>query len=111
MPNNYDFSKLSKVKTIEISDLNGWVSPVKIEYGSNLFNGLLSYFWKVKGTNHTFVISVKQIDFLSKGDYVKHFKTTLEQFRKDYIEWQSKYQFEAEWMHEYNRQFSKFISL
>jgi hypothetical protein len=110
MPYNFDFSKVENVKTIEVHPV-GWVSPLYIEYG--IYNGpetgeVVSYHWRIKGTQHTFVIPTLRMDFLSSGDYIKHYEKTLEVFRQDYIEWKEQ-KFINEWAREYERQFSKFI--
>ena len=110
MANNYDFSNLKRVKIQKIN-IDGWVNPITIEYGQNLYNTQPSYYWRVKGTEHTFIILIKQLDILSKGNYAKHFEEVLKKFRSDYQEWSEEYNFEAEWMQEYKRQFNKFITL
>lgn len=111
MPNNFDFSTLKNIKTIEVN-ANGWVTPLTIEYGikeeSPTFGDLNSYHWRVKGTKHTFVIPVIRMDFLSSGDYKKHFEKSLEVFRDDYMSWKEQ-NFNIEWMKEYETQFSRFI--
>lgn len=109
MPNNCDFSKIDNIKSVEIN-LEGWVSPLYVEYGTGFFGQLPSYFWRVKGTKHTFIIPILRMDFISQGDYEKHFKEVLTTFREDYIGW-SKQLFETQWMIEYKKQFEKFISL
>lgn len=109
MPNNYDFSKLENLKTVEV-DPEGWTSPLYVEYGMSLYGDVLAYYWRVKGTKHTFVIPVLRMDYLSQGDYEKHFKEALSVFREDYIGW-SKEGWYAKWMQEYREQYSGFISL
>ena len=109
MPNNYDFSKVENVKVVEIN-LDGWISPLYIEYGIGLHGELFSYFWRVKGTQHTFVIPILRMDYLSQGDYNEHFKKVLSKFRKDYIGW-DKEEWYLSWMQKYREDFSQFISL
>jgi len=110
MPNNFDFSQLQNVQTIEVNP-NGWVSPVYIEYGTmqdiKMF-GTLSYYWRVKGTQHTFVIPVIRMDFLSSGNYKQHFENVLETFKEDYLIWQNE-GFNTQWSKEYRDQYSRFI--
>jgi hypothetical protein len=111
MPNNYDFSTFGKdLKTLQLYDVEGWTSPLYVEYAIDLYGGVPSYYWRVKGTKHTFVIPVLRMDFLSKGDYEAHFKEALSGFRKDYQEW-AESGFVHEWMHEYREQYKDFISL
>lgn len=109
MPNNYDFKKIENVKVTEVSP-EGWISPLYVEYGTGLSGGVPSYFWRVKGTSHTFVIPILRMDFLSKGDYEAHFKEALQGFREDYVGWKDE-GFYADWMQEYREQYSSFISL
>jgi len=110
MPNNFDFKKLQNIKTMEVNP-SGWISPLFVEYGitdDDAVQGIMSYCWRVKGTQHTFVIPMLRLDFLSSGDYKKHFEIMLENFKDDYLEWK-KQEFIIPWMKEYKEQYSKFI--
>jgi hypothetical protein len=109
MPYIYDFSKLTSIQQMEVCP-KGWVEPLFIEYGMGVHGTTPSYFWRVKGTKHTFVIPVMRMNFLSSGDYKKHFEESLEVFREDYIDW-SQMEWTADWMKEYRQDFSKFIAL
>jgi len=106
MPNNYDFSKLENVRTMEVRP-KGWVTPITIEFGVDY---MLSsdYFWRVKGTKHTFVIPVSRLNYISSGDYEKHFAEVLEAFGEEYRGWREK-GFSIPWMREYEAQYSRFI--
>jgi len=107
MPNYYDFSKLENVKeTLVYPD--GWINPIIVEYGTGYHSESLSYFWRVKGTKHTFIIPILRIDYISGGDYASHFKETLEVFRDDYKGWASEGWY-SQWMKEYFNEFNKFI--
>lgn len=111
MPHNFDFTQIQDIKKIEI-DSEGWVKPLFIEYGivqdQNINSGILTCCWRVRGTKHTFTIPVIRLDYLSSGDYKKHFKDVLEAFREDYLTW---YQegFNTEWAVEYRDQYYKYI--
>lgn len=107
MPNNYDFNKLANVKAVEI-DPDGWISPLFVEYGTGFHGEVPAYFWRVKGTKHTFVIPILRMDYLSQGDYEKHFKDVLNGFREEYIGWEYE-QFYTPWMKEYKEMFEAFI--
>jgi hypothetical protein len=109
MPNNYDFSEIKTVHQIEVHP-KGWVEPLFVEYGMGMHVTVPSYFWRVQGTKHTFVIPVMRMNFLSSGDYEKHFNEALETFREDYIDW-SNQGWITDWMQEYRSDFSRFISL
>jgi len=109
MPNNYSFEDIKDLKVVEVNP-EGWISPLFVEYGAFLHGGVPSYFWRVRGTEHTFVIPILRMDFLSKGEYVKHFEEALSAFRQDYIGW-SKEGWYADWMREYREQYKDFISL
>lgn len=111
MPHNFDFSKLQNVKTIEVNP-QGWIGQLYVEYGiiedPNISGGIASYSWRVKGTLHTFVIPMVRLDYLSSGDYKKHFEDALEGFREDYLTWKEE-GFVTEWSREYRDQYSRFI--
>jgi len=107
MPNNYDFSKLENVKEVKINP-EGWVKPITIQYGTGRYGNSPSYFWRVKGAKHTFVIPVIRIDYLTEGNYAKHFEEALWGFREDYKSWAAQ-SWQAPWMREYRDQFSKYI--
>ena len=109
MPNNRDFSNVKDIKILEVKPV-GWVSPLFVEYGLAFYGGQPSYFWRVKGTLHTFIIPVLRMDFLSQGDYAEHFTKVLQEFREDYIQWSNE-KFSQEWQAEYRKQYSEFISL
>lgn len=106
MPNNVDFSKVENVKKIQISP-SGWINPLNIEYGTTeKLYPIPSYCWRVEGTQHTFIIPIVRMNFLSNGDYGKHFSETLEAFREDYLSWQKN---DISWANEYKQQYSGFI--
>ena len=109
MPYNHDFSDIKNVRQVEINP-EGWIGPLYIEYGMGLHGNTPSYFWRVRGTKHTFVIPVLRMNFLSSGNYEKHFEETLKIFREDYISW-AKEGWSSAWSKEYREQFSRFISL
>jgi len=111
MPHNLDFSIFENIKSIEVNP-EGWISPLHIEYAiqsmESSFNGHPSYFWRVKGTLHTFVIPVSRLDYISSGDFKTHFEHALETFREDYIAWKTN-NFSTPWSREYRDQFNRFI--
>ena len=111
MPNNLDFTTLKDVKTIEVNP-ESWISPLHVEYGITeenlLYDQRPCFCWRVKGTLHTFVIPIARIDFISSGDYKKHFEHALEVFREDFLEWKDE-GFIHEWAREYRDQFANFI--
>ena len=109
MPNNFDFSKLENVQKVEVNP-EGWINPLYVEYSIGEHGGVPSYYWRVKGTKHTFVIPLVRMQYLSSGDYVKHFEMALEAFREDYKGWGEE-GFYADWMQEYREQYRRFISL
>ena len=108
MPFNHDFVDIQNIREVELH-VEGWVDPIFVEYGLGIHQTTPSYFWRVKGTKHTFVIPVLRMNFLSSGDYKKHFSEALKKFREDYIEWKEE-GFISEWEKEYHQQFSKFIA-
>jgi len=106
MPNNYDFSKLENVKKIEINPI-GWINPITIEYGVD-FDVSSDYFWRVVGTEHTFVIPVARMNYLSAGNYEKHFQEVLEKFGEEYKEWRDG-GWQIPWQRDYEAQYRRFI--
>ena len=106
MPFNADFSKLQNLQTIEINP-NGWVNPIYVEYGIS-DEDLPKCYWRVKGTQHTFTISIVRLDFLSEGNYKTHFNDVLEIFKEDYLAWK-KEGFNTDWSREYQQQYFRFI--
>lgn len=107
MPHKKNFDEVINTQTIEINP-QGWVNPLFVEYGIALHYNTPSYFWRVKGTSHTFVIPITRMEFLSSGDHKSHFEKSLEKFREDYIEWKS-VNFISDWMAEYREEYKKFI--
>ena len=95
------------MKTVNVR-AEGWIDNTVVEYGLGMHYNLPSYFWRVKGTEHTFVIPISRLEFLSSGEYAKHFKEALEGFRGDYLEWKDS-GFETEWMREYRKEYAGFI--
>jgi len=109
MPKQCDFSILENVQQIEVNPI-GWINPIVVQYGVGNHVEALSYFWRVKGTEHTFIIPIVRMNFISEGNYATHFEEVLEEFREDYKKWASE-GFYTEWMQAYRGEFSKFISI
>ncbi len=109
MPNHYDFTQLINLKEVELN-LSGYINPITIEYGIGDFKGISSYYWRIKGTLHTFTIPILRMDFISKGNYKDHFSKILTSFREEYIEWY-KSGLEADWMKEYYEEYKNTILL
>lgn len=110
MPHIFDFEKVANIKTSEVYPI-GWISPIMIEYGNaqvKPFDNFISVCWRIKGTTHTFTIPLKNINFISKGQYDIHFKEVLEKFLEDYKEWE-KTEFQYEWQQQYREQYERFI--
>jgi hypothetical protein len=107
VPNKVNFSGITNVKLIGVK-AEGWINPLSVEYGLGMHLNLHSYFWRVKGTEHTFVIPISRLEFLSSGEYAKHFEEALEGFRADYLEWKDS-GFAADWMREYRKEYGRFI--
>jgi hypothetical protein len=106
MPNFYDFNKLIDIKTVEVNPVD-WISPLFVEYGIDDSN-LPMCRWRVKGTRHTFAIPVTRLDFISSGNYKKHFTIVLENFKDEYLEWKEQ-NFQINWQQEYRQEYWKFI--
>lgn len=107
MPNYYNFSNLKEIKTIEVNP-NLWVNPLVIEYGFDDTENPVCY-WRIKNTKHTFSIPITRLNYISSGDYEKHFCDVLENFAEyDYLEWKNQ-GFYAEWMKEYEKEYKLFM--
>ena len=106
MPNNFDFSGLKFKKDLSIFPA-GWVNPLYIEYAIGNYPDI-NYYWRVKDTLHTFVIPAKRLNYITLGNYEKHFEEALLAFREDYISW-AKDGFYLEWQREYYEQYHRFI--
>lgn len=113
MPHYFDFNvfKEGTVKEVELTDSHGWVSPLTIEYAfANFASDTNTLYWRVKGTAHTFTISAKEFNILSKGEFELHFKEALKMFRDDMVAWYNQ-GLPEEWMREYVFMYSNYISL
>lgn len=107
MPNRVNFSEITNKNTINV-EAEGWIDSIAVEYGLGMHYNLPCYFWRVTGTEHTFVIPISRLEFLSSGEYAKHFKEILEGFREEYLEWKSE-EFNLPWMKEYKEMFKSLI--
>lgn len=108
MPNFYDFSSIKEVNETRVNP-EGWINPLTIEYGIGEYSDV-ACFWRIKGTRHTFVIPVKRLDFISEGNYGKHFEEALRAFREDYLSWAGE-GFYTGWMQEYREEYKRYILL
>ena len=107
MPNNYDFTVFKNINEISVFP-EGWKGPLIVEYAVEYHGDVPSCFWRVKSTQHTFIIPLVRLNYLSAGNYAEHFKETLEKFREDYIDWKQQ-GFSTDWMSQYEQQFSGHI--
>ena len=107
MPNNYDFSIFKNINEVSVT-VEGWKSPLLVEYAMEYHGDVPSCFWRVKGTTHTFIIPLVRLNYLSTGNYAEHFNKTLSVFREDYLSWKEQ-GFTADWVSEYREQFSEYI--
>jgi len=111
MPNFVDFDTITDVKDIKVQ-ANGWLEPLYVEYGVGMhFDNVPSYFWRVKGTKHTFVIPITRFHYLSTGNYGKHFVEVLEGFRGEYLEWEKGGFDGVGWQTEYEKEYTGYINL
>lgn len=110
MPNNVDFSKVKNIQKTQIKP-DGWINPLTIEYGtSEELYAIPSYFWRIEGTQHTFMLPIVRMEFISHGNFAKHFEDVLEVFREDYISWKEQ-GINTNWADEYRQQYERFIVL
>lgn len=107
MPHNLNFSLVNNIKIIELNPI-GWINPLYIEYGDFKKDDIYYCAWRIKDTSHTFTIPFARLDYLSSGDYKKHFEYVLQNFKED-LSYQKKQYPEAEWIGEYEQQYSRFF--
>jgi len=107
MPNFFNFKNVKNVKTIRINP-KGWINPLYVEYGiSDQIIPLIC--WRVKGTKHTFTIPPARMNYISSGNYDKHFTEVLEIFKEsDYDKWREQ-GFQTKWMQEYEKEYRNYI--
>lgn len=102
-------SALGETKELTLN-LEGWINPLIIEYVYMVpISGESELHWKVKGTVYTFKISLTIIYKKHNSNISEHFTLTLQQFRKDYLDWW-KQKWPEEWMKNY-WEFSNFIKV
>lgn len=106
MPYVKDFSELTGRGSFDI-DVPQWV-PLTIEYGYGYISLAMYFFWRVKGTNHTFRINYNDLMLETNGNVEKHISDFLKEFRKEYLGWAGQ-GFPVEWMREYHREYRNFI--
>lgn len=110
MPHYFDFKIFEKINELEIRNLAGWQSSIIIEYAYSNFGKTEMYlYWRVKGTAHTFTITAKEFNQMSKGNPEEHFRQTLKVFRNDIIQWYED-GLPEEWMREYVYMFKNYIT-
>lgn len=108
MPYHKDFSTLFAKGELKVQP-EGWKS-LEVEYGYEYIGPIPNFFWRIKGTQHTFRIGVAELNQISKGDYANHVKEFLENFRKDYLGWATE-GFPTEWMREYHYEYRNYMYL
>ncbi len=109
MPFVKDFSTLTGRGTFDV-DVPKWSSPLTIEYGYEYISTMLYFFWRLKGTSHTFRIDYMQLMQLTEGNYEAHISDFLKSFRQEYLGWAAT-GFSETWMREYHEQYKNFIEL
>jgi hypothetical protein len=108
MPYHHVFSNLIGRGEIKVSPV-GWTN-LSIEYGYGYIGMQQNFYWRVKGSEHTFHIPLQTLNELSKGDYESHIEYVLENFRREYLSWAAT-GFSEEWMREYHNEFKNFIEI
>jgi hypothetical protein len=108
MPFIKDFSTLTGRGSFD-TEISKW-SPLSIEYGYEYISTALYFFWRIKGTSHTFRIGYLELMEQTGGDYEKHISSFLKEFRKEYLGWAAT-GFSEPWMREYHNEYKNFIEL
>jgi hypothetical protein len=108
MPFVKDFSNLTGKGSFDL-EIPNW-SPLTIEYGYEYMSVMLYFFWRIRGTTHTFKINYMELMELTQGNYDEHISEFLSEFRKEYLGWATN-GFQAEWMRDYHQEYRNFIQL
>lgn len=108
MPFHQDFTELYSHNELDVHPV-GWTKMV-IEYGYGYIASQQNFYWRVKGTQHTFRLPVYILNEHSKGNYEEHIEYVLENFRHEYLSWAAQ-GFPAEWMVEYHKEYKNFIEI
>ena len=108
MPFHQDFDDLYGRGEISVRP-NGW-TPLVVEYGYGNISQQKNFYWRVKGTQHTFRISYQSLNELSHGDYGNHIEYALENFRQEYLSWAAG-GFTEEWMVEYHQEYRNYLEI
>ena len=106
MPYEVDFNDLRGKGSFDL-EIEKW-EPLTVEYGHNYIGSLLFFFWRIKGTTHTFRISYPELMNSTQGQYEKHVAAFLKTFRLEYLGWANQ-GFGAPWMREYHEQYKNYI--
>lgn len=113
MPFIFDFNNSIGDNHLIDIDVDGWKSPITIEYcvvQVHKFDPVLSVVWRIKGTEHCFTIEEQRLNNISNGNYKEHFRQALIGFRKDYLSWFTREEYSnCDWKYEYEHQYGKFI--
>jgi len=109
LKSQFDINKTTNIEKIFIN-IDGWYDPLEIHYGIYNFDNIQYLLWKIANTDHTFKIQAKII-YQHHGVKIEdHFKMTLLQFRKDYLNWMEE-GFPEQWQQRYYRIFNSYIEI
>lgn len=108
MPYYKDFDELSLRGTFSLEP-EGWL-PLIIEYGYEEIGNAQFFFWRIAETRHTFKIPVTVLNAESGGDYFGHIEKFLVQFREEMLGWTLQ-GLDADWVHEYIREYNKWVKI
>jgi hypothetical protein len=108
MPFHQDFGELYG-KSEMTAKPYGWI-PLTIEYGYKDIARQKNFFWRVKGTQHTFRIPLASLNEFSHGNYEHHIEYVLENFRQEYLSWAAQ-GFSADWMVEYHQEYRNYLEI
>ena len=106
MPFHQNFDELYGRGEIKVRP-NGWEDLI-IEYGYGDISNNQNFYWRIKGSKHTFRILLQLLNEHTKGKYEQHVEYVLENFREEYLSWAAQ-GFPEEWMVEYHKEYRNFI--
>jgi hypothetical protein len=108
MPYHKNFEELYSRGEFSLQP-EGW-EPLEIEYGYENIGSAQYFFWRVKGTRHTFRKAVSVLNQETGGDYEEAIKGFLEGFREEIMGWVMQKPI-ADWAREYVAEYNKWIKI
>lgn len=85
----------------------GW-KRLKIEYSTEVFNGVSYICWRIADTEKVFQVAARIVYEQHGLDFSQHFVLTLNMFAEDFKSWEE-LGFPEPWMQSYQTQYRNFL--